>query len=123
MMRMLFGDTSDSRTWVPLALVVIPASVSSVIGIIGIVLWLKLFFSLESLKVAGECVARVGIPPAVAVAWSLIGLTIHALRNSRWWIAAYVLLTTFVLYFAIYSMLFLFWAIRVWPDQCICSCT
>jgi hypothetical protein len=102
--------------------VIVTASAAGVVGVIGVGLWLKLFLAIDSLAMAGNCVIRVGVAPLIGIGWSVAGFAIPSIRRNPWAMGLYVIVGLIVLFFAFYCMLFLSWAVKVWPDQCICSC-
>ena len=101
----------------------IMAAVTGVVGATGVGLWVTLFRAIDHLSMAGTCVVRVGVPPVLAVVISVIGAILSRRQRRRWQLAAYFAAVVVVLLFATYCVLFLSWAVRVWPDQCICECS
>jgi hypothetical protein len=92
------------------------------VGGAGAVLWLRLYAFDENIRAAAPCVARILIAPVATLFAAVFGLSLVRRATSIRVMLIYWAFMALLLYFATYAALFLSWAIRVWPDQCICAC-
>ncbi len=114
------GMLATRRPW-QYSAITIAAVVLSFTGVTGSLLWTKLFMVVGSLTVAGTCVLRVLVGPASSLLWVAVGVALRR-RASTVTAISYGLVALIVLFFALYVIVFMAWAIRAWPDQCICDC-
>ena len=111
---------SDQR--VRRAIISVAVLLNSLVGTAGLVLWIKLYLTLPSATAAGTCVVRIFAALVLSVSTALIGGYYLKRPPHLAVFIGYLIGGTLMLFFAIYCTLFLWWAIRVWPDQCICNC-
>ena len=77
---------------------------------VGLILWARLYFRIQSLSVAGHCVTRVLLGLSACVAWTVAGTLARSRSSNYAFIVVYLFVSAVLLFLAVYSVTFLWWA-------------
>ena len=92
------------------------------LGIAGAALWVALVWRIGSPSGAGSCVVRIAAAPVLTLIWGAVGIAAVRTPPKSLVVSSYAVVTAITAFFTLYAILFSSWALRVWPDECICAC-